>query len=288
VDVAPRLSQMGWMRGGSMRVMYVGHATLLVELGGARLLTDPNIEGRLAGVLPRVSRPANPMAALSHVNAVLLSHAHADHLSYRTLKRLAPDVPIYAPPHLARTLHRRGITAACPLSPGATVSVGSVRIAAARAWHRGARYGVDQWHAAANMYLVSDSAEACLFAGDTAARAAIDTRAGSLSHALGELHSRSRTLDVALLPIGAAPPWKRRVFRRGHLTAADALALFEQLGARYFIPYHWGTFRHLTSSPFDAMHDLRRCLDSHARRGDVKILEPGSDIELPPRATRLA
>jgi L-ascorbate metabolism protein UlaG (beta-lactamase superfamily) len=267
-----------------MRVTYVGHATLLVELGGARLLTDPNIDAHLAGVLPRVSRPVIPMAALSHVDAVLLSHAHADHLSYGTLKRLASDVPIYAPPHLARTLHRRGFTTARPLSPGGTASVGAVQITAARARHRGARYGVDQWHAGANMYLMTDGVEACLFAGDTAAGAAIDTSAGSLSHVLGELHARTRPLDVALLPIGAAPRWKRRVFRRGHLTAADALALFEHLGARYFIPYHWGTFRHVTSGPFDAMHELRRHLDGHARRGDVKILQPGSDIELPPRS----
>jgi len=271
-----------------MRVTYVGHATLLVELGGVCLLTDPNVDARLAGVLPRVSESAISMAALSRADAVLLSHAHADHLSYRTLTRLASRVPIYAPPHVARALHRRGFTGACELRPGESVSIGAVRIAAAHARHRGARYGVDQWHAAANMYLVSDTAEACLFAGDTAASAATDTRAGSLSDALGALHARNRALDVALLPIGAAPRWKRRGFRRGHLTAADALELFEQLGARYFIPYHWGTFRHVTSGPFDAMHELRRHLEHHERRGDVKILQPGSDIELPSRVPGLA
>ncbi|MGH7624107.1 MAG: hypothetical protein ACREOJ_02180 [Gemmatimonadaceae bacterium] len=104
------------------------------------------------------------------------------------------------------------------------VELGGVRIAAAHTRHRGARYGVDQWHAAANMYLVSDGVEAYLFAGNTAASAAIDTRAGSLSDALGALHARSGALDVALLPMGAAPRWKRRVFRRGHLTRAPWLA----------------------------------------------------------------
>ena len=89
-----------------------------------------------------------------------------------------------------------------------------------------------------------------------------------------------RRLDVALLPIGHAPWWKPG-FRRGHLSSDDALTLFERLGARYLIPYHWGTFNHVTSKAHDAIERLRSLVPHHARGSDVKIIEPGQTFELP-------
>jgi len=95
------------------------------------------------------------------------------------------------------------------------------------------------------------------------------------------LWSTGRELDVALLPIGYAPPWKPG-FRRGHLTHDDALTLFEALRARVLIPYHWGTFRHVTASAHDAIDRLRRGLTAHRARDRVPIAEPGQSIVVPP------
>jgi L-ascorbate metabolism protein UlaG (beta-lactamase superfamily) len=94
------------------------------------------------------------------------------------------------------------------------------------------------------------------------------------------LWSVDRTLDVALLPIGYAPPWKPG-FRRGHLTHDDALALFETLRARAFIPYHWGTFRHVTASTHDAINRLRAVLTTHGSRDKVHVIEPGESMLVP-------
>jgi L-ascorbate metabolism protein UlaG (beta-lactamase superfamily) len=88
-----------------------------------------------------------------------------------------------------------------------------------------------------------------------------------------------RRVDVALLPIGNAP-WWRPGFRRGHLSSDDALVLFERLGARYLIPYHWGTFRHVTSGPYTAKRRLDALLEGHPRRNDVIALEPGTSCAL--------
>ena len=84
----------------------------------------------------------------------------------------------------------------------------------------------------------------------------------------------------ALLPIGYAPPWKPG-FRRGHLTHDDALALFEILRARAFIPYHWGTFRHVTATAHDAINRLRAILTNHESRDRVHIIEPGESMLIP-------
>ena len=98
------------------------------------------------------------------------------------------------------------------------------------------------------------------------------------------LSAQPRQLDLALLPIGHAPQWKESSFRKGHLTTTDALALFERLGARYLIPYHWGTFNHVTAGAHDAIDRLRLQLDSHVRKDDVKILEPGMSFDVPDKA----
>jgi len=259
-----------------MKITYIGHATLLLEVAGVRILTDPNFEPKLGRLLPRVSPPGIALAELPKLDAVLLTHAHADHLSFESLERMPRDMPLYAPPVVARWLRRLGFGHALELAPGDSVQVGPATIHAAAATHHGNRYGFDRWRSAANMYLI-DAGETIFFAGDTALVA--DT------HGLVErvLWQHQRELDLALLPIGYAPWWKPG-FRKGHLTHEDALTLFERLHARVLVPYHWGTFRHVTATAHDAIQRLRARLESHHLRAAVRIIEPGEALDLPPLA----
>ena len=260
-----------------MKVTYIGHATLLLEIAGARVITDPNFDPHLGRFLPRVSAPGIALDALPTLDAILLTHAHADHLSFDSLNRLPHDIPLYAPPAVARWLRGKGYAHVEPLAAGEVTAIagGPVRLHAERATHQGSRYGVDRWRSAANMYLAETDDESLFFAGDTALMP--DT------HALVErvLWNVDRALDVALLPIGYAPPWKPG-FRRGHLTHDDALVLFNTLRARALIPYHWGTFRHVTSTAHDAIDRLRAVLTNHESRDMVHIIEPGESIVVPP------
>jgi L-ascorbate metabolism protein UlaG (beta-lactamase superfamily) len=232
------------------RITNIGHATLLIEIGGVRVLTDPNFDRRLAGILRRVAPPGIALDRLPPIDAVLISHGHADHLSYRSLATLARVAPIFAPPAVARRFS--GVS----IAPGETVTVGTVTIRAAAAKHRVI--------GGANMYRLDASEASIFFAGDTGL--------SPNTHELGPV-------DIALLPIGYAP-WWRPGFGRGHLSSDDALVLFERLGARYLIPYHWGTFHHVMSGPFDAKRRLDAVLQNHPRRDDVIALEPGSTVAL--------
>jgi L-ascorbate metabolism protein UlaG (beta-lactamase superfamily) len=256
-----------------VKTTYIGHATLLLEIGDSRILTDPNFESSLGRFLPRVSAPGIAVDALPKLDALLLTHAHADHLSFKSLDQLPADIPLFAPGVIAKWLRQKGYANAVTLDPQdvATLRGGTVRIHAARATHQGSRYGFDRWRSAANMYLLETDAESIFFAGDTALTKS--------THHLVEstLWEVGRELDVALLPIGYAPRWKPG-FRRGHLTGEDALALFETLRARAMLPYHWGTFRHVTSTAHDAINRLRKKLESYVGRELVHIVEPGETL----------
>jgi L-ascorbate metabolism protein UlaG (beta-lactamase superfamily) len=257
-----------------LRVTYIGHATLLIEIGGKCLITDPNFDMTLGKFLPRVSAPGIALDALPKLDAILLTHAHADHLSFDSIDALPADIPLFAPPAIAKWLSKQGYRHAVAVGPGQTAEVDGVKIRAGSATHKGNRYGVDRWRSAANMYLIETIKTSCFFAGDTALTP--DTTHLVEDH----LAANGRSLDLALLPIGHAPWWKPG-FRKGHLTSADALTLFERLKARYFIPYHWGTFNHVTSTAFDAIDRLRATLQDHPLHPAVKILEPGTTFVLP-------
>lgn len=257
-----------------MHITYIGHATLLLEIGGARILTDPNFETSLGGFLPRVSDPGVALEKLPVLDALMLTHAHADHLSFSSLDRLPRNIPLYAPPAVARWLSRKGYAHAVPFDAGDTVVLGtSLRIHASRAQHSGNRYGYDRWRSQTNMYLLESDEESAFFAGDTALT--------PTTHQLVEqvLWARGRELDLAMLPIGYAPAWKPG-FRRGHLTGDDALTLFRQLRARAMMPYHWGTFRHVTATAHDAIDRLRAMLDGFDGREHVHVVEPGQSLTL--------
>jgi L-ascorbate metabolism protein UlaG (beta-lactamase superfamily) len=260
-----------------LHVTYIGHATLLIRIGGRTFLTDPNFDDALGKFLPRVSAPGIALHDLPKLDAILLTHAHADHLSFKSLAALPGDVPVYTPPAIAKWLGRQGYDQAVAVAPGDAVNLDGVTIRAAAATHKGNRYGVDRWRSATNMYLIATNKTSCFFAGDTA------LTADSTHLVEKHLKAHGRILDLALLPIGHAPWWKPG-FRKGHLTSADALTLFERLRAKYFIPYHWGTFNHVTSTAFDAIDRLRVTLQNHPLHPAVKILEPGNTFVLPTAA----
>ena len=201
-------------------VEFVGHATVLVDLEGVRLLTDPLLRSRVAHLRRAAEVDAG---ALRGVDAVLVSHLHYDHLDLPSLQRLGRDMPVVAP-HGAGALIRRkaGIKNVLELRAGEQLEIGAVTVRATRAAHDTGRlpFGV---RAEPLGYVIEGGGRSVYFAGDT--------------DVFPEMAGLA-PIDVALLPIWGWGP----TMGPGHMDpvrAAEAAAL---LGARLAIPIHWGTY----------------------------------------------
>jgi L-ascorbate metabolism protein UlaG (beta-lactamase superfamily) len=246
---------------GSVR--WIGHSTVLITVDGVRLLTDPLLRAFVAHLRRRV--PVHP-DALMPVDAVLLSHAHHDHLDLRSLDRVGRSTPILMPRGLAPLLRKRGFTDLHELEVGQTQRVGSIEVEATFAAHDGARPPYPA-KADAVGYAVRGSRRV-YFAGDT--------------DLFDEMEGLVPDLDVALIPIWG---WGPSLGRGDHLDpgrAAQALAL---LRPRIAIPIHWGTYaplHHGVASPPPFLRNPRtafvRAAAEEAPEVDVRVLAPGEAL----------
>ena len=244
------------------RITWLGHATVLIELDGVRLLTDP-VLGRRVGPLVRVSGEAVDAAALAPIDSVLLSHLHADHADLGSLRRL--HAPVIGPSGAGDWLRGAGIEHVREVSAGTEVSVGDVRVIATPALHDDRRRPLGRH--ADPVGFVARGPLGVYFAGDT-----------DLFEGMGELRG---IVDVALLPVWG---WGPSV-GEGHLDpqrAAEAVAL---IGPKLAIPIHWGTFALPWARDGGSDRPAREFAKLAAELApevEVRVLAPGESAELRP------
>jgi L-ascorbate metabolism protein UlaG (beta-lactamase superfamily) len=253
------------------RLTWLGHATMLAELDGARILTDPLLRRRPMHLRRHVPDP-DP-EALRRLDAVFISHLHLDHLDVPSLRRLGTDVRLIVPRGAGGVVRRAGFATVEEVAEGDTVQVGAVAVTAVRADHD--RHRLPGGPVAPPLGYVLDGSRRIYFAGDT-----------SLYEEMRQLgHPR---LDVALLPIWG---WGPRL-GPGHMDpheASRAVALLEPVTA---IPIHWGTYfphglggrRHMAF--VDAPRIFAQAVADLAPGTEVRVLEPGGALDLQPAVSR--
>lgn len=273
IDAAPGPKPPDRVAGGRMRVTLINHATMLVQVDGLNILTDPIWSERCSPVGfigPRRHRsPAIRFRDLPPIDVVLVSHNHYDHLDIPTLHRLqwrhAPR--IITPLGNARLMGRHGVVNATEVDWWKSVRVDDkVEVTVVPAQHFCARAISDRNRNLWGGFVISAPSGRAYFAGDT----------GWGSH-FDLIASRFAPFRLAMLPIGAyLPRWFMQVV---HIDPAEAVQAHARIGAETSVPMHYGTFHLGDDGERQPLDDLRRALESNPTKG-FRILEHGIGEEV--------
>ncbi|HPU13400.1 MAG TPA: MBL fold metallo-hydrolase [Aeromicrobium sp.] len=201
-------------------VTWWGHSFATVELVGTTVVTDPVMSRRLFH-LRRESEP--PPASAAQADVVLISHLHHDHLHMPTLRRFDDDVPIVVPKGAPSAVRSLGRLETIEVEPGDQLSLAGVDIEVLAANHDGRRDKRPGAATAASIgFRVKNGAESFWYPGDT----------GPMDF------SSVAPVDLALVPVGGWGP----SLGPGHVDPAQAAQAVRDVGARWAVPVHYGTY----------------------------------------------
>jgi len=251
---------------GELGVTFIGHSSFFLQMDGRNLVVDPNF-ARWLFVLKRLRRPGVRIKDLPAIDLVLVTHAHFDHLHRPSLRAIAKatrrqrgEAPILVVPRDVGDLVRDlGFRKTVELDWWQEYRHESVTVVHTPSRHWGARV-ISDMHRGYGGYVIRSHKHSVYHAGDSAYFAGFSE--------IG----RRLCPELALLPIGAYEPAS---FRNVHTSPADAVQAFRDLGARWMVPMHFGSFR-LSHEPVDEPpRFLIREAERHGVADRVFILPEG-------------
>jgi len=255
--VAPATPDLSGWESRALSAVWIGHATVLIRIGGMTILTDPvfsdriGLCGGIATIGPRrMVQPALSMRQLPKIDLILVSHAHFDHLDRPTLRQLSRTAPVITSPNNSDLIRDLGFRQLRELHPNNAVRIGGSTITAVAVKHWGPRMFVDHQRGYA-AFVIESKHHRVLFGGDTADGPHFD-------------HLHNREIDLAMLGIGAYNPYVA-----AHATPEQAWDMFRRMNARWLLPMHHSTFRLSHEEPEEP---LRRLLVAAADRPEAVVV----------------
>ncbi len=212
-------------------ITWLGHASMLIQMGGVNILTDP-IVGSPSFLYKRVLPFGAEFTALPHIDVVLISHNHRDHMDTNTLRALHKEHdPLFLVPcGDALWFKKRGITKVEEHLWWEALEHKGVLFSFVPAWHWSQRGLLDHNSSLWGGWVMESKTDTVYFAGDSAYS----------EHYFKAIGERFPEIEIAIMPIGPCDPdhW----MRKSHMSAQEAGQAFLDCGGKYFIPMHWGTF----------------------------------------------
>jgi L-ascorbate metabolism protein UlaG (beta-lactamase superfamily) len=226
----------------TLAAVWIGHATVLLRIGGKTIITDPVLSNRVGiglglatGGPRRLIAPALSVRQLPPIDLILISHAHFDHLDRPTLSKMSKQIPVIAAKHTADLISDLGFRQITELSWSESTQFENLKITARQVKHWGARTFYDQ-HRGFNAYLIESPDHRVLYGGDTA------------------YHEHFKDLpkiDLAILGIGAYDP-----YIAAHATPEQAWTMANHCAATHILPIHHSTFRLSHEPPHEPMQRM--------------------------------
>lgn len=256
----------------TLTIANLGHATLLMNYMGVRVISDPALYERVGlsfdsifTIGPRrVTPPPLAPDAIQHLDLIVITHAHMDHLDIPSLEALPKDATVVACDKCAALISPLGFTDVRELKWGESTEVKGLTIRAMAANHWGKRWPPFGENYGFNSYVMEKDGVRMLLACDSA-----------YTDVFSQLASNPPM--VAAFSIGAYDPWIWN-----HADPEQVWSMFLQSGAHYLVPIHWGTFK-LSKEPMDEpMTRLIRAAGDQA--GRIVLRQIGGTWKLPESA----
>ena len=260
----------------ALRITWLGHSTILIEIDGHRILTDPVFAERIGPVRfagpTRFFPPLTSLAALAPIDAVIISHDHYDHLDYATITALRDSptrfvVPLGVGAHLAYW----GIPAAriVELDWWEQTQVRGLQIVSTPARHASGRTVLtDQDATLWSGYALIGPSRRVYFSGDT-----------GLFPAMTEIGERLGPFDLTLIEVGqyhaAWPDW--------HIGPEQALLAHRLVKGRAFFPIHWALFALAYHTWTEPAERIVAAIQAPAPQPPTVLPRPGESVEFPLR-----
>ncbi|MBM4328023.1 MAG: MBL fold metallo-hydrolase [Deltaproteobacteria bacterium] len=265
-------------------VTWIGHATLLVQLAGKNILTDPLFSDR-ASPFPwvgpkRAVPPGLPLERLPEIDVVVISHSHYDSLDTATMKKLlerpgGPETLFFVPLGLKSWFQALGVARVIEMDWWEKHRVSGLEIIAVPAHHWSKRGLFDGNKTLWAGWVIRSENFSLFFAGDS-----------GYTPIFREIGRRLGPFDVAAIPIGAYEP--RWFMRFHHMNPDEAVQVHRDVAAKMSVGIHWGTFV-LSDEPLD--EPPMKLAEARAKYGlseqDFRVLQHGQTI-FPERATATA
>lgn len=225
----PRLPDLSRWQHEKLSAVWIGHATVLLRIGGLTILTDPVMSNRvglglglITGGPQRLLAPALSMRQLPLIDLILISHAHFDHLDRPTLCRLPKDTPIITAHQTLDLIRDLGFRRIAELQWGESLDFDGLKFTAREVNHWGARTFFDR-HRGYNAYLIESPEHRVLYGGDSAYQ---------------DHFKDLREIDLAILGIGGYDPYVQ-----AHATPEQVWEMATHMNAAHLLPIHHSTFR---------------------------------------------
>jgi N-acyl-phosphatidylethanolamine-hydrolysing phospholipase D len=257
----------------SFSITWIGHSSMLIQIDGLNILTDPILSDRASPVgfagPRRLVDPGLSFEELPDIDIVLISHDHYDHLDKETIEKLG-NKPLYLIPlALADFFDDLGITNYQELDWWDEIRFNQVLFACVPAQHFSGRTLFDRNKTLWSGWVISGRQAKIYYAGDT-----------GYFPGFKEIGQRYGPFDVAFLPIGAYKP--RWFMKPVHINPVEAVDAYLDVKARYFFPIHWGTFV-LADEP---MNEPPKMLLEEVKKRNLdaslfKILKHGETFKYP-------
>ncbi len=219
--------------GPEPQVTWMGHSTILVQVKGKNILTDPifsDFASPLPGKTKRITPPAMTLQELPKIDFVVISHNHYDHLDYETVKALGNTPIWFVPLGLKAWFAECNITNVIEMDWWEEKKVGDLTFVCTPSQHWSGRTLFDRFETLWCSWVIKSADFSFFFAGDT----------GYNDKQFKEIGARLGPFEAAAIPIGGyAPRW---FMNTHHVNPREAVKIHRDLHSKWSFAIHWGTF----------------------------------------------